>query len=113
MQQITENWILSLLKKYAKIRLVGECHDCKEEVIIDIDKTKDDYTITGGYIWKYKDIEKPFFKCLSCMEINPKLTNYRPTEVFSRVCGYLRPTQSWNKGKREEFKNRLNYRLGG
>lgn len=24
-------------------------------------------------------------------------------EVYSRVCGYLRPTSSWNKGKQEEF----------
>jgi anaerobic ribonucleoside-triphosphate reductase len=29
-----------------------------------------------------------------------------PCEVYSRVCGYLRPTQSWNKGKQEEFKQR-------
>lgn len=24
-------------------------------------------------------------------------------EVYSRVCGYLRPVQNWNKGKQEEF----------
>ena len=24
-------------------------------------------------------------------------------EVYSRVVGYLRPVQNWNKGKREEF----------
>lgn len=27
-------------------------------------------------------------------------------EVYSRVVGYLRPVQSWNKGKQEEFKMR-------
>lgn len=27
-------------------------------------------------------------------------------EVFSRIVGYLRPVQNWNKGKREEFKER-------
>lgn len=27
-------------------------------------------------------------------------------EVYSRVVGYLRPVQQWNKGKKEEFKNR-------
>ena len=75
MKQITNDWILSLLKKYAKIRLIGECHDCKEEVIIDIDKTKDDYTIIGGLVWKYDEIETPFFKCMKCANINPKLTN--------------------------------------
>lgn len=24
-------------------------------------------------------------------------------EVFSRVVGYMRPVQNWNKGKKEEF----------
>ena len=29
-----------------------------------------------------------------------------PTEVFSRVVGYLRPVQCWNKGKKAEFGQR-------
>jgi len=29
-----------------------------------------------------------------------------PTEIFSRISGYFRPVHQWNKGKREEFKNR-------
>ncbi len=32
------------------------------------------------------------------------------TEVYSRVVGYLRPVQSWNKGKQEEFKMRNNFK---
>ena len=28
------------------------------------------------------------------------------TEVFSRVSGYFRPVQNWNKGKKEEFRER-------
>lgn len=31
-------------------------------------------------------------------------------EVYSRVVGYLRPVQSWNKGKQEEFTMRKNFR---
>ena len=31
------------------------------------------------------------------------------TEVFSRVTGFYRPVQQWNKGKKEEFKDRLVY----
>ena len=27
-------------------------------------------------------------------------------EIFSRVCGYMRPTHSWNEGKQEEFQDR-------
>jgi len=29
-----------------------------------------------------------------------------PVEVYSRVCGYFRPVSQWNKGKKEEFKER-------
>ncbi len=32
-----------------------------------------------------------------------------PTEVWSRVVGYYRPVQSWNRGKRQEFSDRLEY----
>jgi len=28
------------------------------------------------------------------------------TEVYSRIVGYLRPVSGWNKGKRQEFKDR-------
>ncbi len=31
------------------------------------------------------------------------------TEVYSRVCGFFRPVQQWNKGKKEEFKERREY----
>lgn len=32
-------------------------------------------------------------------------------EVYSRVSGYFRPVKSWNKGKREEFKERTAYNV--
>ena len=32
-------------------------------------------------------------------------------EVYSRVCGYYRPTSRWNKGKQEEFKERKTFNL--
>ena len=31
-------------------------------------------------------------------------------EVYSRVVGYLRPVQSWNKGKQEEFSLRKKFK---
>jgi len=34
------------------------------------------------------------------------------TEVYSRVVGYLRPIKQWNEGKRSEFDNRRNFRVG-
>lgn len=30
-------------------------------------------------------------------------------EIYSRVCGYFRPVANWNKGKKEEFKDRVDY----
>ncbi len=32
-----------------------------------------------------------------------------PVEVYSRVVGYFRPVNQWNKGKREEFKERVTF----
>ena len=34
-------------------------------------------------------------------------------EVYSRVCGYFRPVSNWNKGKKEEFKERKTYKVSG
>ena len=31
------------------------------------------------------------------------------TEVYSRVVGYYRPVRNWNKGKKEEFKDRREF----
>ena len=32
------------------------------------------------------------------------------TEIYSRVCGYHRPVRNWNKGKKEEFKDRKTFK---
>lgn len=32
-----------------------------------------------------------------------------PCEVYSRIVGYLRPVQNWNKGKKQEFADRRPY----
>ena len=34
-------------------------------------------------------------------------------EVYSRVTGYFRPVANWNKGKKEEFAERKNYKVQG
>ena len=31
------------------------------------------------------------------------------TEIYSRVTGYIRPVHNWNKGKREEFRDRISF----
>lgn len=35
------------------------------------------------------------------------------TEVYSRVCGYFRPVSNWNKGKKEEFRERKTFKIPG
>jgi len=37
----------------------------------------------------------------------------RPSEIWSRVVGFYRPVQNWNNGKREEFKERLEFATAG
>ncbi|HLF18709.1 MAG TPA: ribonucleoside triphosphate reductase [Candidatus Omnitrophota bacterium] len=48
----------------------------------------------------YKAGEEPI--CNTC---------HHACEVYSRVVGYLRPVQQWNKGKKEEFVNRKTYKI--
>jgi anaerobic ribonucleoside-triphosphate reductase len=36
----------------------------------------------------------------------------RKCEVYSRVVGYHRPVKNWNKGKKEEFKDRKVFNPG-
>ena len=36
----------------------------------------------------------------------------RKTEVWARPCGYLRPTDGFNNGKKAEFKARRTYNIG-
>ena len=43
-------------------------------------------------------------KCPTCGE---------GTEVYSRVVGYMRPVDQWNKGKQAEFAARSHYRVDG
>jgi len=34
-----------------------------------------------------------------------------PVEVYSRVVGYYRPVNQWNKGKQEEFSERREFHV--
>jgi hypothetical protein len=35
------------------------------------------------------------------------------TEVYSRVVGYYRPVQQWNKGKQAEYLDRVTFKVTG
>lgn len=32
-------------------------------------------------------------------------------EVYSRICGYIRPVEQWNEGKRSEFSDRSKFNV--
>jgi ribonucleoside-triphosphate reductase len=41
----------------------------------------------------------------------PKCTIKQPCEVYSRVVGYIRPVHQWNLGKRQEYKERKEFKI--
>lgn len=57
----------------------------------------------------YQGAGKNFAKCVACHEVESTLRNFQKSEVYSRVVGYIRPVEQWNKGKQAEFKDRLEY----
>jgi hypothetical protein len=93
-----------------ELELQGRCHDCKEKVNIVCKMAKDGKVeIDGGAFWHFKHTKDPFFKCEKCFVADNMLRDYVKTEVYSRVCGYLRPTRQWNAGKQSEWKERTVY----
>jgi anaerobic ribonucleoside-triphosphate reductase len=75
------------------------CHDCKKNLLENED------------VKCYHVGEKEFFKCKPCCEKDSVLRNFRETEVYSRCVGYIRPVQNWNKGKVQEFNDRVTYKI--
>jgi anaerobic ribonucleoside-triphosphate reductase len=73
------------------------CHDCKKTL-----HKNEEYM-------PYEAGTETYIKCKGCYEKDSVLRNFQPAEVYSRVVGYIRPVQQWNKGKQEEYKDRLEY----
>ena len=40
-------------------------------------------------------------------QVQPKTKMRIRCEVYSRIVGYIRPTDKWNDGKRQEFADRV------
>lgn len=70
-----------------------KCHDCGKE------ETFEEYETPFG----------TFYKCEECFNKDIILRNFRPTEVYSRITGYIRPISQWNEGKKAEHKDRKVY----
>ncbi|MDD5568845.1 MAG: anaerobic ribonucleoside-triphosphate reductase [Candidatus Pacebacteria bacterium] len=85
------------------------CHDCGREV-----KINSNYEIENGQLLKYvidDGTDMVVFKCNDCFSKDKSLRNYKNTEVYSRVVGYLRPVSQWNEGKQQEFKDRKEFNI--
>lgn len=80
------------------------CDLCGKEI-------KGEEELIGGKCLKFKDGETDIYRirCDECFAKNQALTNYKKTEVYSRVVGYIRPVQQWNKGKAAEWKDRIEF----
>lgn len=73
------------------------CHDCKKEL-----EKGDEFVM-------YEVVSDKFIKCKTCYKKDPVLKNFQKAEVYSRVVGYIRPVQQWNKGKQAEFGDRTEF----
>lgn len=96
------------------VSFIGNCHDCGVPVNVLCTVNEDgELVVSGGAMYNPKigtpPTEHTFFKCDKCFTKDRVLRNYVSCEVYSRVVGYLRPIQQWNKGKVEEFKQRKEF----
>ena len=73
------------------------CHDCGQELKNDTEYMP--YGVEG----------KTLIKCIACHQKDPLLRNFQKTEVYSRIVGYIRPVEQWNKGKRAEYNDRKEF----
>ena len=87
--------------QHARVRVC--CMDCKREFDMILERTgTNQIEIKNGSIGKRGG--EHFFKCPECWETDQSFG--RECDVYSRVVGFLTPTNRWNKGKKEEYKMR-------
>lgn len=72
----------------------------------------DEELIEGKYL-NFKDGDETYtvVRCDKCFDAFKGLENYKKCEVYSRVCGYIRPVQQWHKGKKEEWDDRVEFKI--
>jgi len=110
---MTKKELQSMLGENDAIDFHGLCHDCKKPIVVTAGIKDDEVIVIGGAVYKVPppsiSEDNIFIKCPECFEKNKELCNWRKLEVFSRVCGYLRPIDQWNRGKQAEHMLRKNY----
>lgn len=82
------------------------CHDCEKELKVVGEDIK------NGVMLVYDDAGEKIkiAKCNACYKADKSLVNFRPCEVYSRVVGYIRPVSQWNVGKKQEYRERKEYK---
>ncbi|MGB2791075.1 MAG: anaerobic ribonucleoside-triphosphate reductase [Candidatus Moraniibacteriota bacterium] len=73
------------------------CHDCGKALE------------RGAEYMPYEVNGETMAKCRACHEVKPELSDFQKTETYTRVVGYIRPVEQWNKGKQQEYADRLEY----
>lgn len=81
------------------------CHDCGANIKINGEE------IENGVCLIYENAGEKIgiLKCSDCYAKDPALKNFQECEVYSRVVGYLRPVEQWNRGKKTEYSERKEY----
>ncbi len=114
---MTKEELRGMLKQQEADELVfkGKCHDCGKEIEVAARIDDESAVAEGGSVYK---VEPPsvsedniFLKCEECFKQDNGLKKWRKTEVYSRVVGYLRPVEQWNKGKKTEWSMRKVYKI--
>ncbi len=83
------------------------CHDCKKEIKnIEIDEKNQ--KIVGAKFYEHDS--NWYVKCLKCYKKDPILRNFQDAECYTRVVGFLRPVNQFNKGKQAEYSHRKNFK---
>jgi hypothetical protein len=93
--------------QYASIN--ATCMDCGKPFTIQVERISPKrLEIKNGAIGVRRKTGEIHFKCEDCKENN----NWgMPSEVYSRVVGYLRPVGDWNTGKQTEYGMRTEYSI--
>ncbi len=94
-------------KKACKEDQNASCFDCGTKIELEGDE------IQNGNLLSYEDNGSNVFvfKCDSCFAKDRGIEDYKQCEVYSRIVGYLRPVQQWNKGKTQEYRERKEYEI--
>ena len=95
-----------------EISVKGTCYDCRRDLEVVVAAKDKGWEILGGAIYEIGELDFRI-KCDACFKAKPKLTNYKPCEVYDRVVGYLRPRSQMNPGKLAEVEKRCKYNIQG